>query len=236
LWDKQLMSTGKIYVPILSNGGGVSPAYMHAFYHALAGDPRFEVPKNCSSHIGRCRNTAAADFWYSDCDRLLFIDADEVPTRRQIDTLLAHDLPVVCGIYYLKHMPPTACFSPVPGHVPRPDGLIEAAWCGAGFMCIKRHVFADMVAAFRDVIEYDNPWNNRVEWDFFFSGVAARDYKQEDGGFCWRYQQAGGKILVDPSIQVGHEGRIIFPIEFPQPSHASGPCHPVLRKYPVQGA
>jgi hypothetical protein len=215
----------KVFVPILSNGGGVSPNYMHAFYHALAGDPRFVVPKNCSSHIGRARNTAAADFWYSDCARLLFIDADEIPERWQIDSLLAHDLPVVSGVYHLKHLPSTVCCSPVAGHVRRPDGLIEADWCGAGFMSIKRHVFADMIEAFRAEIEYDGP-ANRIEWDFFSSGVINRTFFQEDGYFCHRWQKVGGKVFVDPRIQVGHEGRIIFPIEFPVAQAAASAVMP----------
>jgi hypothetical protein len=225
----------KVYVPILSNGGGVSPVYMHSFFESLAGDERFVLGRHRrSSHICRARNRASADFLKSGCSSLLFVDGDISFTRRDAEMLLEHNLPIVCGVYNLSQFPPTTSFMPVPGHVPTPAGLIESAMSGTGFMHIQRGVFERMIDAFRDKIEYEA--HDRVEWDFFSSGVVDREYLQEDGYFCHRWRSLGGKVFVDPRIQLGHEKPIILPIPVPQSSHAAPSRPRGLRQNPVAGS
>ena len=74
--------------------------------------------------------------------------------------------------------------------------LLEVDWLGLGFALVRTEVFAK--------IEY--PWFNSelIEIDDL------RDTTSEDVGWCRKVKRAGYKILLDPSVKVGHQKNVII--------------------------
>jgi GT2 family glycosyltransferase len=79
--------------------------------------------------------------------------------------------------------------------------LIEVAYTGMGFTLIRRGVFEKVgYPWFRPI------WEN-IPLD---NGIVAVDFTSEDVGFCRTATEKGIKILVDPSIIVGHEKSLVI--------------------------
>jgi len=69
--------------------------------------------------------------------------------------------------------------------------LLEVDWLGLGFALVRTEVFAK--------IEY--PWFNSE----LIVIDDLRDTTSEDVGWCRKVKRAGYKILLDPSVKVGHQ-------------------------------
>jgi len=76
------------------------------------------------------------------------------------------------------------------------ETLIEVAYTGMGFILIRKGVF--------EKVGY--PWFKPI-WEKILldNGINAVDFTSEDVGFCRTATEKGIKIMVDPSIIVGHE-------------------------------
>jgi GT2 family glycosyltransferase len=68
------------------------------------------------------------------------------------------------------------------------------SYSGFGFMAVRRNVLESM--------EY--PWFHPR----FVDHGAFHDFTAEDVSFCWRAQELGHQIWVDPSVRVGHQKSI----------------------------
>jgi len=79
--------------------------------------------------------------------------------------------------------------------------LIEVAYTGMGFILIRKGVF--------EKIGY--PWFRPI-WENILldNGITAIDFTSEDVGFCRTATEKGIKIMVDPSIIVGHEKTVVL--------------------------
>lgn len=198
-----------LFVPILDNGqGDVKADFLECFIRAFA-DQKIHMVRVSDSDPRRARNRAAASFLESDCDRMLFIDSDIGFTAADIKLIAESNEPVVGGIYPIKCMELKPCFSTLPGQKPVPvGGLVPVAWCGTGFLSIKRDVLEALKTP-------DNLYttHGRKEWDFFRSGVYDNQYFSEDLGFCHAARAAGFSVMVDTRIQLLHEGAIKYPIQ-----------------------
>lgn len=179
------------------------------------------------SHANRGMNKIACAFLKSGCDVWINIDADIIFSRRDIDNLLSHDVPLVYGIYPKKEdkAEPCLCTFPTPP-VPDERNLAEVRRSGRGFMLVRR----ELLEAMKEdnggpALRYHN--HGEVQWDFFPSGPvigefsALGDGKDEDGFplrewisedwfFCERARALGVKTLVDVRIALGHEGGKVF--------------------------
>lgn len=205
-----MKQTPTIYLPLMDNGqGSCRTHFLENFIKAFAGQ-RVHIARVSDSHPGRGRNRAAADFLASGCEYLLFIDADILFSRGQIDRLMESAEPVLGGIYCLKTAEATApCLQTLPGAQPIAcGGIEEVKRTGTGFLRIHRSVFEKLK-------EFATPYNNhgRDEWDFFPSGVVDGEWLSEDWYFCDLARRAGFRVMVDTTIQVGHEGSIVFPLK-----------------------
>tara|TARA_B100002049_G_C15829682_1_gene270488 strand:- start:27 stop:575 length:549 start_codon:yes stop_codon:yes gene_type:complete len=96
------------------------------------------------------------------------------------------------------------------------NGLFKLKDAGTGFMLIKREVFTTLITNFPD-IKYTNDINiqSSVSDEFyaFFDTSIDPDsnrYLSEDYTFCRRWQSVGGKIWLDPNIQLNHIGSHAF--------------------------
>lgn len=197
-----------LFVPILDNGqGDIKADFLDCFIRAFS-DQKIHTVRISDSDPRRARNRAAASFLASDCDRMLFIDGDIGFTAEHVRMILESTEPIVGGIYPLKCMDLKPCFSCLPGHQPTPvGGLIPVAWCGTGFLSIRREVLEKLKTP-----ENLYTTHGRDEWDFFRSGVYDNQYFSEDIGFCYAARQAGFNVMVDTRIQLLHEGSIKYPI------------------------
>lgn len=198
-----------LFVPILDNGqGDVKADFLECFIRAFS-DQKIHMVRVSDSDPRRARNRAAASFLESDCERMLFIDSDIGFTADDIKLIVESSEPIVGGIYPLKCMELKPCFSVLPGQKPVPvGGLVPVAWCGTGFLSIKREVFEALKTP-----ENFYTTHGRNEWDFFRSGVYGGQYFSEDLGFCHAAREAGFRVMVDTRIQLLHEGAIKYPIQ-----------------------
>jgi len=200
----------KIYLPLMDNGqGSCRTHFLENFIKAFAAQ-HVHIARVSDSHPGRGRNRAAADFLATGCDYLLFIDADIIFDRGHIERLMESAEPVLGGIYCLKTMvAPSPCLQTLPGAQPiAVGGIEEVRRTGTGFLRIHRSVFE---AIKPHTAKYNN--HGRDEWDFFPSGVVDEEWLSEDWYFCDLARKAGFRVMVDTTIQVGHEGNVIFPVQ-----------------------
>jgi hypothetical protein len=122
------------------------------------------------SLIQRARNTLANIFYRdTDCDYLMFIDADIGFNANSIIEMMNHDKDVMCGVYPKKEINWAEVRMAVEHKIPDNElkyyagslvfnsinfsgyaestgenPLIEVRWAGTGFMMIKRHVFTEL--------------------------------------------------------------------------------------------
>lgn len=173
------------------------------------------------SLIQRARHHVLAAFLASNCDRLIFIDADIGFTADQVLRLLAHDRDLVAGMYRKKSLEREeyACNLLVnPDGTVRQDpetGALLARHLATGFMCIKRGMVERMVAAFphlRYRLHGDARRAFGVEYahalmDCFIDPVTL-DYYSEDYAFCERWRALGGECWADPGLILEHWGTV----------------------------
>lgn len=203
------MNPKSLFIPILSNGDGkVMVDFMMSFVACLNCVPGVKVSSFSDSLVPRVRNIAAAAFLKTECEYLLFWDADIISQPRDIQFLLESTEPLLCGIYTKKQMELAPVFNVLKGQEPVPcGGLVEVARSGTGFMRIHRSVFEAMKRA---EIAYFN--HGEEQWNFFPVGVVNGEYLSEDWAFCDRARELGFRVMLDSRIQTRHMGLISYPI------------------------
>ena len=179
------------------------------------------------SLIPRARNCLVARFMrdpeLKEYTRFMFIDAD-----------IEFEPEDVCKLWNLSecHDVVTACY---PTKREDKDGTKTTAWkdgklvdldsfdqhfpveidyAGTGFLMINRLAFIKMQNAYPDTRHMEG---HLGEVYALFDTEVVQDedwtkrwYCSEDYLFCKRYRDIGGKIMLDPSIRLGHVGRKVF--------------------------
>ena len=102
---------------------------------------------------------------------------------------------------------------------PLPLGqLVEIRDATTGFMLIRRAVFERIITANPDLAYVTYAKTPREEAPFYFSffdtslDPRERTYLSEDFTFCRRWQALGGKVWLDPLINLGHLGTLEYRI------------------------
>lgn len=171
---------------------------------------------------------------------LIFLDVDLAYRPEDILKLLWHDKDVITGSYPIKEIlwdkvvklakndieakdipknstrfvvnPVRAGDNTIETH----NGAISVHDAGTGFMCIKRSVFERMIEEYPELKFRDDTGSMNEEegnWTYAFFNSFVDDDKRfvsEDYGFCRYWQKMGGKIWVDPAIEIDHLGRYMF--------------------------
>lgn len=190
---------------------GNVPAGMSITVRPLYGD----------SLIPRARNTLTAQFLASDCTHLLFLDSDLSFSPELIARLVAHDLPVVGGMYAKKGdndgLPEWVVVG-LPGEQPDAQGLQRVRYTGTGALLIKRGVFQRLKVQADSYRPVGADRGGAVwEWNFWPVGVfkvayeAQPVYLSEDWGFCELCGRAGIPVVVDTRAVFMHFGVEGFP-------------------------
>jgi len=133
----------------------------------------------------------------SGAEFILTIDSDMHFPPWAARHLIAHDKDCITGMYFMK-TPPYNCAHAMwdtseldyrtIGMPDSPDELITVDAIGAGFLMVRAQVLKGI----------EKPW-----FRFWERGVAKRQ-QGEDYYFCKKLTDAGKKIHVDPSLQLGH--------------------------------
>lgn len=191
------------------------------------------------SLITRARNELTRQFLASDCDYMMFIDADIGFDGQAVATLLAADRDIACGIYSKKEINWGAVeaaakigqenladhagayvLNMVGGSesaATDEDGMFEVRHGGTGFMLIKRRVFDRLkpeVPTYR-ISSQKNPdtgdYLKPLTYEFFATSIdESGALLSEDYHFCELWRKNEGKIYACPFIPLQHVGSYVF--------------------------
>jgi len=157
-------------------------------------------------YIQRARNELTADFLKNDYTHIFFIDSDMGWDPEKVLSLLALDLPFVCGAYQIKNdqVPKKYVIDPLPlkGGMHFENNLIKLRGAPSGFMCVKRTVFEQMIDAYG--LEYER--DGKKEYNFFSCGVRSGQWFGEDIDFSHKWLALKGEIWCEPDIDFTHSG------------------------------
>ena len=233
----------KIMIATPMYGGMCMGAYVLGLLHTmnvmreLGVEVRWVHMTN-ESLITRARNELARVFLATDCDYLMFIDADIGFDGQAIANLLAVDDDIVCGIYPKKEVNWDSVKRAVAAgkediqdhagafvfnmvgdaHVETDGrGAIEVRHGGTGFMLIKRGVFDHLaphvptyrVSSFQDL--ETGEYVKPLTHEFFATSIdESGALLSEDYHFCELFRKHGGKIHAHPFVRLTHTGTYVF--------------------------
>ena len=122
----------------------------------------------------------------------MWIDSDQVFDFKMLERLVNHNLPIISGIY--KKSPTLFACCKMSGETLTVEDLegvtelMEVKANGMGFMLVKREVFDSITNPF----EPDDP----DQW--------------EDFTFAKKARERGYKCMIDPTLIVGHEKKLVY--------------------------
>lgn len=149
--------------------------------------------------IDMSRNEVVRSALENKCDWVFFLDTDVICPPDTITRLLAHNLPIVSGVYYTRAPP----LEPAVWREIQPNGkqaiqfqpgqgLIEADFIGAGCLLIHTSVFKNIESPyFKWTLSFEDPKNPMVG-------------RSEDFEWCKKVRSRGYKVFVDTSIICKH--------------------------------
>lgn len=173
---------------------------------------QIQVSSVCGcSVVSRARNLIAHDFLQSDCDHLMFIDADMSFEPEALLRLLAwsSEHAIVAGAYESRK-PGKIYILTLAGEGKEVKmnsmGLVKASRVATGFMMIQRKVFERLRDLHPEWAHKDN-LTDKILHGFFDFHLTPEGYIGEDFLFCKRTIEAGmDDIWIDPTIKLGHMG------------------------------
>jgi hypothetical protein len=173
-----------------------------------------------SACIDQIRCLMATEALADGFSELMWIDADIGFEPDDVDRLLGHNLPFVCGIYTKKGVPELACrLLPDTTELTLGEGggLIEIQYAAMGFTLVRAEVFhrLDDESPIPDCVGY----HGRVMRPYFLpmidtTTIAMIDpgsrpvaYLGEDFAFSKRARTCQVAIMADTTIRLLHYGR-----------------------------
>jgi hypothetical protein len=153
-------------------------------------------------------NIALNRFLYeTECDELLFIDADVIFTPGHLKMLLDADSDCVFGLYPKKAPGlefPIVLFDGQ--EFPAEPGLIATRYCARGFMRVTRRC----VQAVAKLVPIGLcPISQKDMHCFYINHAVGHG---DDFNFCDRVREAGFTVHLDTRITCQHEGDAVYPI------------------------
>lgn len=159
---------------------------------------------NC--HVDDARNVLVKDFLKTDCEELVFIDSDIGWQPRDLVNLINHDRDIVGASYPRKQATEDFPCLYIPGEIwSDKDGLIEVLGIPTGFMKIQRHVLEALWEKSRKY-RVRGSADDEEAAEIFERGIVNGGRISGDYNFCRKWRGLGGKVFVDPSFYMEHEG------------------------------
>jgi len=163
-----------------------------------------------NSMIAHSRSMICAKFMASEATDLFFLDDDVTWERGSMLKLLNYPVDVVAGIYPQRADPLAFHTRFMDKPELRADEehptLLEVEGVPAGFMRITRKCIEQMSLKFPEKRFADRHAPKGYAWALFDNIHEGDLYFGEDYSFCRRWRQIGGKVFVDPEIDMGHVG------------------------------
>jgi hypothetical protein len=173
----------------------------------------FETKK---PNVDFSRNILTALALKEKCEWIFFLDSDVVPPLDIIPRLLAHNLPIVTGLYWRRYENLEPCIYKMPKEgVPSPfsdeeliqygGSVMEVEGCGAGCMLIHMSVFEKLMPSV-EKFEISEPGTQQKLtcckfWEYI---VHSNVNLSEDIVLASRVKGLGYRIFADLSLRCGH--------------------------------
>lgn len=161
------------------------------------------------SLVTRARNEMTAKFLSSNHSHIMWLDADIEFTTGDVANLWNLQVDVAVGVYAMKKRDEQWYAAWKDGALVKDldkfDGPIEVDYAGTGFMLIKREVIETLAT---QAESYEGP-NGRVP-ALYMTPIHNDGFESEDYHFCRIAREAGFKIVMDPSVRLGHWGQYRF--------------------------
>ena len=186
--------------------GKVGVEFLHSMVQTIKICPDdieiFPVQICYDALIQRARNDLVQMAIESECDDLIFMDADQEWNPEWIFKLLNHPVDVVGGAVVKKSDNPAYNIKALPeGLIVDETGLLEVAAVGTGFLRISK---AALKAVWDISPEYRN--SDKTCRMVFDIQLIDGELVSEDNVFCAKWRSLGGKVLVDPTMTCNHIG------------------------------
>jgi hypothetical protein len=181
-----------VMIGMTSGRGEVSSTYTACMFNLLLWsrghirDIRFAIVDAQSSIVANARNQCVEAALSVGADKLLMIDSDMRFDHDTLARLLAHDKPVVGGLYRRRSPPHEILGVPLGGGSGDFSGLVEMETLPTGCILIDHRVFNALPA----------PW--------FRFGVEQGKIIGEDVQFSRDCRKAGIPLWADCDISLGH--------------------------------
>ncbi|NKC33493.1 HK97 family phage prohead protease [Falsiroseomonas selenitidurans] len=230
------LSLGGLMVGMPAYGGVVLDNALHGMLDLQMachqrGIPFGYITVRNESLVQRARNRCVAEFLAQPgYSHLLFVDADVGFTADAVFRLLAHDVPLIGGLYRRKTLTASDwCWNRLaPDQEKRnpATGAISCAAVGTGFLLIRRDVINRMIRATLTRRKKGGPlvsplrylagpgepgaWREHTYALFDCWIDETGNYLSEDFAFCRRWRDLGGDVWADPAVQLSHSGTATF--------------------------
>lgn len=148
-------------------------------------------------------------------DYLMCIDADIGFKWQDILKLISHKKAFVTGAYSMKTLPPQYNFM-IHDSLETDGNLVRIDHIGTGFQLIHRCVFEELAKAYPRLKFTPSPQDGpvsdaRLHNSYHYYQCILDEYMvSEDISFCKRFNNIGGKIWLDPEIELAHGGNHIY--------------------------
>jgi hypothetical protein len=160
--------------------------------------------------IAHARDMIIASFLAGDGTDLVFVDADVFWEAGGILKLVDADADVVAGIYPQWKDPEGYSVRWIAERgelwADPTTGLLEVEGVPAGFLRVSRAALARMVAAYPEKRFADPNAPNSEAWALFDNIHDGDEYWGGDFSFCRRWRAIGGKVWLDPELELHHVG------------------------------
>lgn len=148
-------------------------------------------------------------------DSVLWIDSDVVFNAQDVIKIINNDKPICAGAYPFKnpHTRQMAITMVDDEEIEfGNEKLVEIQCAATGFLFIKSEVYEAIINRYNMPLcntSFDQPCYPVFKPDdWIINGV--NYYLGEDYSFCMRARECGYKIMLDPSIKLGHIGTYVY--------------------------
>lgn len=148
-------------------------------------------------------------------DSVLWIDSDVVFNVNDVVKIINHNLPICAGAYPFKNPHTRQMTITMIDDEEIEFGnnkLVEIQCAATGFLFITKEVYHSIIEKYNMPLcntSFDQPCYPVFKPDnWLIDGVDY--YLGEDYSFCMRARECGYKIILDPSIKLGHIGSYVY--------------------------
>jgi hypothetical protein len=189
--------------------GKVNVEFLHSLLNTVALSSKhntaiFPVQICYDALIQRARNDLVSMALESNCDDLVFVDADQEWDPEWIFKLLDYPVDLVAGTVPKKSdVDIDFNVKALPGGLTKPvNGLLEVESVGTGFMRISKK-------ALQTVWDISPEYKNNGKTNRMVFDVQILDNGNlisEDNVFCEKWRKSGGGVWIDPTMTCNHIG------------------------------